>query len=593
MSKAPQTQTPRHERRRQLRGGGVRLSPRQWLGLEYPSDDPAPPVPARFVWKLLFFALPIVYFFAYGRYGLAQRDDGFVLALAWRVINGEWPHRDFIYVRPAIPCYVHALPLLLLPESLQMISDRFLFYVMAAASNYWFASAIDRWLPLRRIGLEKFLLASVSFIFSVHNFPPMAWTTTDGIFFICLGFYLLTRGPHPGWIAGGMAGVILGLLCKQSFFAMPVIAIAVAGALYGWRAAVTAVASSAVLGALVAGAAVMMGVYGPFMAQTTNTTARGGIFIYNGFIVYLLEWKLYLAPAAVLIVLRVAASWRKLPEALTRHLYGAAGSLLCAAVMGESLYYALKTQSFHIPIPMARSLLFLGVISFMLLWRPLRDKATILPGAFIVLSWSVSATNGYITPALCSGPLVYSIFYASVNMFSPGWSRFAVQFLLWGGLITFAVANQFPYQCAPSWKCVYDMGKLFRKASFIRTDEANYERYKELKELAAKYGGNFKTLPCVPLANYLTSTRSPIQLDWAEDFELPGKWTPVAQKLDRSGAAVFLFKDLMDTELLPQYSFGGINSTITFYVKETWKRVEAGKHYDVYKREDGSTSSPK
>ena len=537
-----------------------------------------PPVHA--FWKWLFWLLPFAYFFAYAFQGFSVRDDGFILGYAWRILCGELPHRDFIYVRPAVPCYVHALAMLALPDRLEIIGDRLLCYVMAAVANYWFAAALDRCVPLARFNLNKFVLASIAFIFSVNDFPPMAWTTTDGVFFTFLGFYLLTRGPRLGWVAGGMLAVILGLLCKQSFFLMPVAALCVVLALHGWGATGWAVVSAALIGAVMAGTGAALGILRPFLEQTTNTTGRGDIFLYSGLVLYENWW--YLAVAGVLLGLRLIIALRGLPASWARPVYGLAVAGVCAAAMGESLEAALRTRSFYTPVHLVRSLLFLGAFSFLLQWRPRRDPGSILPGVFILLSWSCSATNGYTSPALCSGPLVFAIFHVGMNLLSPRWARFAAQFLLWGGLATYAVANQFPYNSPPRWKCTKDMGELFPKASFIKADPDTYDRYKEMKELVEKYGDNFKTLPCVPMSNYLTNTRSPLPLDWPSDFELPGDWKEVAKKLDASDATVFFFKDISENEMLPYQAFGGINSTLTYYVTRTWKRIETGRHFDVY-----------
>ena len=58
----------------------------------------------------------ILYFFIYGgfwvRYGFDTDDGGFILALSKRIIDGELPYKDFIYIRPPLTIYIHALSFL-------------------------------------------------------------------------------------------------------------------------------------------------------------------------------------------------------------------------------------------------------------------------------------------------------------------------------------------------------------------------------------------------------------------------------------------------------------------------------------------------
>jgi len=596
--------------------------------------QPTEAVPVSWFWKVLFFALPVYYFVAFARYGFTERDDGFVLALSWRVLLGEVPHRDFIYVRPPMPAYFHALILALLPRSIEIIGDRFLNYVIMAAANYFFFAGLSRWVPLQRFHLNVWVMSAIGFIYSMHNFPPMAWTTTDGIFFCALAFYLLTRGPEPRWLFFSMLAVIAGLLCKQSFVVMPPLAVLLIWQLYGWRRAAAAVGYAAAISLVLAAYAHSIGMLKPFLAQTTNTVGRGNVFVYAGLFPYF-ERAQYFYPLVGFLVMRFLAIRR--PKWGTP-LYGAFTVLVGCGLFWETImnftpltdaihrfkvvwaetfakqdasiwravreawaaaYTTLRSSGvwtdghwYNIPYHAVRSLVWVGSIFTLLMWEPRRVPASLLPIYGIALAWSCSATNGYPTPALYSGPLAFAVFQAGANVLERRWGKIAMHAMLWGGLLTYSFANCFPYQSAPIWMCKKPMGQLFPKASFIYADDKEYDVYRELKELVAQYGTNFKTLPNVPLSNYLTDTRSPCLLDWVSDYELPGvEWQPVAQHLDRSGAVVFLRKNLMEAELLPYFQFGGMNSTVTYYVTKTWKRVESRTHFDVYVKDDQSTVS--
>ncbi len=580
-------------------------------------------------WKALLIVLPVYYWLAFGRFGLGERDDGFVLAQSWRIINGQLPHRDFISVRPVMSAYDHALSLLLMPEAFEMIFDRLLSYAEMAAASFFLFAAINRWLPLRNFGLNTYVMAAIGFIYSMHNFPPMAWTTTDGVFYFSLALYCLARGSDWRWIIPGMAAVVAGQLTKQSFIAMPPLALVVVATLYGRKALLRSVIALAGISLTLLAWGAATGVLTPMIQQTTDTTARGNVFVYSGLFVYF-ERLGYFLPIVAIGILRVAApkwpTWAKrglfavalacsvallfetldnylAPQVLFRRLAAKLSlGLILRNYAGKSFAeiwhefvnhpgWAEGGMGFNIPYHGVRSLFWLGLAATFATLQIRRVPASIFPLYGLALAWSCSATNGYPTPALCSGPLVFALFHATYPHLSQRMAKIIAQTLLWGGLAVYSFANCFPYQSKPMWRCVHPMGELFKKASYIWADERSWQCYSELKKLVERYGTNFKTLPNVPLANYLTNTLPPIPVDWVEDYELPGEWRDVARQLDHSGAVVFLRKELMESELLPYFEFGGINSTVAFYVTKTWKKVETGAAFDVYIR-DASTSSP-
>jgi hypothetical protein len=587
------------------------------------------PEKVHWFWKALLIALPLYYFLAFGRFGFGERDDGFVLGYSWRILLGQLPHRDFISVRPTMFAYVHALSLLLMPESLEMIFDRLLNYSMMAASNFFLFAALDRWLPLRRLHLNVYAMAAIGFVYSMHNWPPMAWTSTDGVFFFLLGLYLMTRGSDLRWLAGGMLAVLAGQLTKQSFILMPPMALIVVWVLYGRRAALQALGVLAGASAALTLWGAAVGVLGPMIEQTTNTYGRPNLFLYSGLLPYLERW-IYFVPVVLFFVLRRVVI--RHPD-LARRAAAVLAAAICLAMFYETLDNYLVTQilfrrlaaklsfglvasgyakatwaqvwneffhhpswgdtgmGFNIPYHGVRTLFWLGLGIALATLQIRKVPGSILPLYGLALGWSCSATNGYPTPAFCSGPLVFALFHAGMGILDRRATKVLVHLLLWGGLVVYSFANCFPYQSKPIWRCTHQMGDLFPKASHIWCDNRSWDVYSELRELVDRYGPNFKTLPNVPLANYLTSTKPPIPLDWVSDYELPGEWRDIALDLDRSGATVFVRKELMEAELLPYYQFGGMNSTVTYYVTKTWKKVATGKCFDVYQR-DTSTSSP-
>src|ERR1035437_1441824 len=77
-------------------------------------------------------------------YGYHPSDDGFVLGFAWRVWNGEIPHRDFITIRPPLTPLIHQV-WMLFPQQFQFPAARAGFYLWMGA--IWWIGAL-RLLPL-------------------------------------------------------------------------------------------------------------------------------------------------------------------------------------------------------------------------------------------------------------------------------------------------------------------------------------------------------------------------------------------------------------------------------------------------------------
>ena len=85
-------------------------------------------------YKWLFLALPVLYFILFGRHGLDETDQGFITGLSHRILLGEVPYIDFLYVRPPGSPLLHTLELWVLPDAWEFLGARFMgiFYLWGA-----------------------------------------------------------------------------------------------------------------------------------------------------------------------------------------------------------------------------------------------------------------------------------------------------------------------------------------------------------------------------------------------------------------------------------------------------------------------------
>jgi len=58
---------------------------------------------------VLVVAAPALAHFAFSSLGFPATDEGFVLAYSRRILAGQVPHRDFIFIRPAGSPIAHLL----------------------------------------------------------------------------------------------------------------------------------------------------------------------------------------------------------------------------------------------------------------------------------------------------------------------------------------------------------------------------------------------------------------------------------------------------------------------------------------------------
>jgi hypothetical protein len=112
-------------------------------------------------------------------------DYEHIPSLAWRLIHGEVPYRDFIYHKTPGTLFLHSV-WFLLPEEYQVRASRAFVYVQIAA-----ATAIPIIWAVRRgvipFGWRLVFPGVATTAIALHNFPIMPWYTVDGVFFGSLG----------------------------------------------------------------------------------------------------------------------------------------------------------------------------------------------------------------------------------------------------------------------------------------------------------------------------------------------------------------------------------------------------------------------
>jgi hypothetical protein len=178
--------------------------------------------------------------------------------------------------------------------------------------------------------------------------------------------------------------------------------------------------------------------------------------------------------------------------------------------------------------------LFFIITIFFLMDNLLWNKKIITLWFLVLISWTASISWGYPTPVLFSIPLVFCFLLISNKYFGVNNVFKLTLFTLFISTIAYFIAYQKPYCCQMRNHLNYELSDLFPKLKYIKVDRDTHDKYTELASLVNKYGPNFKTLPGMPLANFLTKTNSPIKIDWVFDSETNYENAPIIKTLEQS-----------------------------------------------------------
>ncbi len=479
----------------------------------------------------LYLVLAFTFFALMRDHAYHPTDDGFVLAYSWRIAQGEFPYRDFLYVRTPLSPYLH-LAWLALPDGWQIPAGRFAFYLeLAAAAFMPTAWAVRRGL---RATIPALAVAGCTFLLSLHNFPPMPWPTVDAVFFASAGstaFLLWTDRGAARWLTLSTVLLTLSTLAKQSFAPMVLLVVAYA-LVVAWRrrAALVAVAAAvppAVIGVGVVLALVWNGAFADFIQQISAPVRMrpsadnpwSGDLIQLGIRPYLSA----LGPGVVPLLAFIVIVFVKRDEARWARIY-AAPLAMTAFVIGAVL---LPTDT-----NTAGIFVFLGVVAMAgaAALRAVRGMPTSAPlSAYAVLlaaGWCASLSFAYLTPLLALG-MLGSVVALELR---PSASRFdaaiAVAALAAVASIVTLINIDVPYRDVPRDAETADLGAIYPRLGHLYTNPVNAERHREVRDLSERFaltrGRDFVVLTAFPLAHYLSGTRNPLSLDWLEPQEYVG-----------------------------------------------------------------------
>ena len=553
----------------------------------------------------LFAALGLTFFFMNRQNAYHPTDDGFILAYSWRIANGEIPYRDFLFERtPLTPILFTAL--MALPDGWQIQAGRLVFYLEIAASG----ALPFLWAALRlglRATFRALALAAVGFLFAVHNFPPMPWTTVDGVLFATAAattfLFSFDASPRRRLALLSATSVLLALavLAKQSFVVLPILFVgySMVAAIHSrsWRPLLASAGPGALVALLSIGALAALGALPQAIQQIaatatlrpTATNPWSGDLMSGGITPY----RRAISPVSVAFgLVGFALAWlRDEPgraSALLRKLASAGlfGVIVALVIEAQSNFFLAGQHLFFVVCA--------ALAARTLLTRDHAGRVTVAAGACIVLvAWCSSLSFAYQTPllGLAAGGLVLELSFPRV-----AWpvERLAVALALVTAAAGFVVLGlEYPYRDIARRDQIADLATIYPRFGDLYTNTANYDRFRELRDLSTTFavdrGETFVVLPDYPLIHFLRGTRNPLALDWLQPQEYIGNEDLILRQLNERVPVVLVEREFLAVgspvePLRPCGDPPPPPSDLMAEVTSHWTLVGEGHYFCVYRR---------
>lgn len=475
------------------------------------SANPPSPSGRRFLeWPGLWLLLPLSCHFGFSWIGFSPTDEGWLQAIARRLLDGEVPHRDFISIRPVLSAALQ-IPLVALGgDHLFWLARLWGWLELGAITWLWsgllIGAAAAPW--------TRQLAYFAAFFLGAHTFPIMAWHTLDGLVLCSGAVAFAQRGTPTAWRAAFLCAG-LAALCRQNFaFFVPFLAFG----LPDWRdwprilwAAAPGLVYVSVITALGGGPDLVMQLRG---AQGLLFPAAIGK--------YLATPVFYLALPTAFAVGWLLSRRRTQGGAVAGAVLFVMIGLFCAGSLAASIGHGIQA-----------SFLLLGCSLGWLLARVFAgnaERAALFPEiAAAGLAWVTAISLGYNSPALAGGILLLAGARLLADLGGGGWLETSPGRLAW--LILAAALGAahvrarlaFPYQDRPAAELRWDAGEVLRGAADLQTNPLTYLALQDLRALTDRFEAEHR--PYAILSDYsahwaLSAQRNPLLLEWPQATEL-------------------------------------------------------------------------
>ena len=527
--------------------------------------------------KVLFLIILLLFCFIIAPYGFEFWDTGYIPSFSWKIIQGETVYRDFFYKGPPLTLYFHALFLKILPVDGQFYFIRILNYCLFAGQVFLIVAGFDKIYSLKQNGFNKWNIISISFIISLLNFSPYPWPTTDGLFFISIAFYSMCKKNNSNSNLFLIALFsILGALCKQSFYLVPIVFTIWIFIELGLKKLFLFL----LFQISIVGFFIFILVYNDlltsFIKQTTGETTLHQLF-YSG-----LHNYIFISIKHFIILLFI----------ISLFFYG---YIKFSKQKFEILFVPLKICSLML---LSIGLGFIFIREFLIASRIVFDSLLLLNLTLLILkkeklktiyplfvllgiAWSTSISMGYPYPILFSTGLILIITYNfkfELNNLKH-YKLFNLVIIL---ICLIAISyNYVPYREENRTQLNYSLKTISPKLMYLKTNKSNFEKLNDCKKLISKYGKNYVVAPNLPMVHYIFDDKSVMPADWMINTEVnknPKIFIDIAAK---NKNYVFLEKTFLNGEKLMEVKKEDF-SKIANYIYKNFNKIDETEYFIIY-----------
>lgn len=534
-----------------------------------------------------YFALVFSYSWIIIPYGIENNDGGFILGLAYQFYQGGRLYEDIFYVRPPISIMLHSFVFLSPFDFAPVLWSRLFFVFQIAVYSALAGALVGRLFKFNRVSI--FFVCVLSFIFSFHNFPPMAWHTVDGVFFSVLAVFFAVSASEKSSLIKSFLAIscaALAALSKQPFYITPVLVFLLMLYPISTKKLVLTVSCTAV-SALVFYLVLSKILDFTLMLEAISSQTSLRDLVSAGILNYLRDWlsiRTVLTSGPLGAALLLWGYFKFKDVRIENIRYFRLFFLLSVVIFFLSLLQTFLVADQRVnPGRLIDSIFtvsaFLSVVEFL---RTREEKWFVIV-AMHAIAWAASISWGYTTTALYSSPSILVVVIVLRDIAIP---RFISKILVFGVVVisasSFFIGNKFLYSLEGSVmreESIVPMGEKFPMLFGIYGTEMQADAYHELDELIEALGHNVVIAPNWPLFNVVWGGKNPLGIDWLLNAEVGSYELAVRERLnDVAHVIVFL-----DASPSPE-SEGRFGSDITVWVKSNWHEMEMqSRYFDVFR----------
>jgi hypothetical protein len=548
-----------------------------------------------FGWTML---AAFVCHFLFSHLGFNIGDDGFVVAMSERILKGQFPHRDFISVRPIGSAILWA-PVVAFSGKYAHIAVRFFSWIQFSLIAFFWISINNRQWKIELSTFQSTIIHTVTLFLGSSIFTYYGWNTLDGLFFTSLGAYIYLHSNEK-MIPQLLAFLLIGLapLFKQNFLAViPLSYVCLCDIKKKYHLLFISIFPSLIYLALIRS----FGGWEEMRIQFTSYTSILG----PGFFAYIQNKATHRGVIFGLLWIFSMRWMLKRPLRIIEKFKAFSPLVVCAPLLLFFFYGALVwwqgKYTYKYPFTLF-GFIFVLLLTFIVNEAKSKNfKNTQIALFPLGVAWVTGISGGYITPILGGAPIISLILLFSFKKIEE--FNFPEKFRAREMVVVIAFFSFFPcwiygrynfiYGEYPASKLVHPLDGLLPGGSGLYTTKNNYLAFKSLNQIVEKYENyELALIPDYPGFWVGFHQLNPLPIDWANVFELanPKVYERFSRELKQlSGSknqlvvlqkfAGYTFSILGEGEVLPLHD----KREFILHVQKNFTLIDENEFFGVYR----------